>query len=573
MKLPVPKFLSPETAHTARAAAAEHAAKAATWASRATGRGAGGMIGGLVAKTIDPTIMTRLVAGRPVVLVTGTNGKSTTTKMLAAACSTVGSVCTNSGGDNMDAGIISALLETPGADTIVLEVDELHIPHVADAVNPTCLVLLNLSRDQLDRCGEIGRIEKALRDTVARHPDMTVVANCDDVAMTSVAFDSDNVVWVSVGKGWLADSASCPRTGGYIVHDESGDWWAKNTLDDGREFRRPTPDWIVTAEGLSAPDATTYPLDLAVPGKANRGNAAQAVAAAVVSCGADTAQAVKATSRVHDVAGRYATIPFEGRMVHMLLAKNPAGWQEALSMVDRSADGLVIAVNGQVADGVDLSWLWDVTFEDFGDTPVIAAGERGTDLAVRLTYATIDHRLIHDCVEAVRACPPGGRVEVLANYTAFRDLRKNLTRPTPPDTDRATGTPAGDPRSTGGETAVGRLARWARRMAGPDDNPLGETIEATIVNVAEVCGSVGRSIIGAPAKTTAPPTSGEPGSPSRTGRHWLDDDDAAAAETAAAADDHGTPDTPADDAPRSAADHTAAPASDTPPVGAGAGGR
>lgn len=96
-------------------------------------------------------------------------------------------------------------------------------------------------------------------------------------------------------------------------------------------------------------------------------------------------------------------------------------------MIDRTADGLVIAVNGQVADGVDKSWLWDVRFEDFEGIKVKAAGQRGTDLAVRLVYADISHELIKDPVAAIKACPPG-RVEVLANYTAFRDLKKALEK-------------------------------------------------------------------------------------------------------------------------------------------------
>ena len=96
-------------------------------------------------------------------------------------------------------------------------------------------------------------------------------------------------------------------------------------------------------------------------------------------------------------------------------------------MVDRRAEGLVIAVNGQVADGTDLSWLWDVTFEDLDDVAVKAAGERSTDLAVRLVYAGIDHEQVPDSLDAIDACPPG-RVEVLANYTAFRDLRRAIAR-------------------------------------------------------------------------------------------------------------------------------------------------
>jgi len=113
--------------------------------------------------------------------------------------------------------------------------------------------------------------------------------------------------------------------------------------------------------------------------------------------------------------------------VRILLAKNPAGWQEALCMVDTTAAGVVIAVNGQVPDGEDLSWLWDVNFEHFVEHPVTAAGERGTDLAVRLGYAGVSHTLVHDTMRAITSCPPG-RVEVVANYTAFLHLNRALAR-------------------------------------------------------------------------------------------------------------------------------------------------
>ena len=413
------------TLRKVRTSVATSAANLATTASRATGRGAGGMIGGLVANAIDPSIMSSLGAGRPAVLVTGTNGKSTTTRMLAAALRTRHTVATNDGGDNMDAGIISALLAGKDASHLVLEVDELHVPHVADNLNPQALVLLNLSRDQLDRVGEINKIEHALRSCVEAYPDMLVIANCDDVLMTSVAYDAPNVIWVAAGAGWLGDSVTCPRTGGHVVR-EPEDWYAVKKLPDGREFRRPQPEWTVSDEGIVSP-AGTYPLNLELPGRANRANAAQAVAAAAEAFGIATDAAVTAVESIDDVAGRYSTITRGEHEIRLLLAKNPAGWQEALSMVDRSADGLVIATNGQVADGVDMSWLWDVRFEDFEGISVKAAGERGTDLAVRLVYADITHELIPDPVQAIDACPPG-RVEVLANYTAFRDLKKALER-------------------------------------------------------------------------------------------------------------------------------------------------
>lgn len=408
-----------------RSKVATTAATLATRASRATGRGAGGMIGGLIANAIDPTIMASLGKGRPAVLVTGTNGKSTTTRMLAAAVQSTHTVATNDGGDNMDAGIISALMAAPDAETIVLEVDELHVPAVADKLNPSALVLLNLSRDQLDRVGEINSIERALRQTVEAHPEMLVIANCDDVLMTSVAYDATNVVWVSAGAGWLGDSVTCPRTGGHVVRTED-DWYAVKKLADGREFRRPTPTWEITDVGIISP-AGTFPLELKLPGRANRGNATQAVAAAVEAFHVDPAAAVSAAESVDNVAGRYTTVELGEHQVHLLLAKNPAGWQEALTMVDRSAEGLVIAVNAKQGDGEDLSWLWDVLFEDFGDLEVKAAGERATDLAVRLTYAEVAHEHISDTIAAIRACPPG-RVEVLANYTALHDLKRALTK-------------------------------------------------------------------------------------------------------------------------------------------------
>lgn len=167
-------------------------------------------------------------------------------------------------------------------------------------------------------------------------------------------------------------------------------------------------------------------MTLALPGAVNRGNAAQAVAAAV-TLGADPAAAVAAVSGVDEVAGRYRTVRIGSHTVRVLLAKNPAGWQEALAMVDKHGAGVVISVNGQVPDGEDLSWLWDVRFEHFGDTQVVAAGERGTDLAVRLGYAGVEHTLVHDTLAAIQSCP-AGHVEVIANYTAFLQLNRRLAR-------------------------------------------------------------------------------------------------------------------------------------------------
>ncbi|MCV7422422.1 Mur ligase family protein [Mycobacterium yunnanensis] len=405
---------------TTRGRIALGAGSAARWASRVTGRGAGAMIGGLVSMALDKSILGQLGAGRSAVVVTGTNGKSTTTRMTAAALATMGPVATNAEGANMDAGLIAALAADRTATLAALEVDEMHVPHVMDAVPAAVVVLLNLSRDQLDRVGEINHIERTLRGGLARHPDAVVVANCDDVLMSSAAYDSPNVVWVAAGGTWANDSVSCPRSGEVIVREESH-WYST-----GCDFARPTPQWWYDDENVYGPDGLVLPMTLALPGAVNRGNATQAIAAAV-ALGADPAKAVAAVSSVDEVAGRYRTVRLGEHTVRVLLAKNPAGWQEALSMVDDRGAGVVIAVNGQVPDGEDLSWLWDVRFEHFDQTTVVAAGERGTDLAVRLGYAGVEHTLVHDTVAAIASCPPG-HVEVVANYTAFLQLNRRLPR-------------------------------------------------------------------------------------------------------------------------------------------------
>src|SRR6201987_5576478 len=210
---------------TTRARVALAAGATARWASRVTGRGAGAMIGGLVAMTLDHSLLRQLGEGRRTILVTGTNGKSTTTRMTAAALASLGAVASNSTGANMDAGLIAALALARDASLAALEVDEMHLPHVADAVDPRGIVLLNLSRDQLDRVGEINAIERTLRTGLTRHPDAVVVANCDDVLMTSAAYDCPHVIWVSAGGGWANDSVSCPRSGEGIVRD-NGPWYS-----------------------------------------------------------------------------------------------------------------------------------------------------------------------------------------------------------------------------------------------------------------------------------------------------------------------------------------------------------
>lgn len=403
---------------------AAHLGSLASWLSRALGRGAGGMIAGRVAAALDPALLTKLTKGKRVVLITGTNGKSTTTRMMRAIAEVDGSVASNVLGDNMADGILSALLKAPVADFAILEVDEMHLQNVAADVNPAGFILLNLSRDQLDRVGEITTVERRIRDTIDAHPQAFVVANVDDPLIASAAWDAPKVTWVHAGGGWMSDSTWFPRTGTLVTRAEGG--WS---VQDHPEFSRPQADWTVTDTGYTH-GGRQVRLDLNVPGRVNLANATQAIAAGV-ALGIDEEKAAKAVSEVRQVAGRYAEVTVEGLSAQLLLAKNPAGWQEAMSMLSPDADAIVIAINGEVADGQDLSWIWDVDFSHLRvlapNTQVFACGKRAADCAVRLLYADIRHEVAPSILDAIRASR-GSRVQVLANYTAFRDFKALLIR-------------------------------------------------------------------------------------------------------------------------------------------------
>ncbi|PID97568.1 MAG: UDP-N-acetylmuramyl peptide synthase [Actinobacteria bacterium] len=390
------------------------------------------MIGGEVAQRLSPEVLSHLARGKRAVIVSGTNGKSTTTRMVATALARSAGVASNIYGDNMPPGIITALMTNPDAHFAALEVDELHVPIVAQAVKPAAFVFLNLSRDQLDRVGEIGTVERRLREAVSANPQAAVIANCDDPLIVSAAMDAPRVIWVAAGAGWGADSVSFPR-GGRVIRE--GETWRVVSEEDGTELlRRPTPHWWVEDEDLSGEGAqgllcgqfdVRVPLHLSLPGRVNLGNAAQAVAAAI-AVGVYPEDAVEAVTEVAEVAGRYSTHNLDGRQVRIMLAKNPAGWQESLLMLSRDVDQVVIGVNGQVPDGQDLSWLWDVDFDVLGNRQnlrVVACGERGADLAVRLAYAGVEAELVDTPMEAVRRCD-AGRVEMLLNYTSLRDFKR-----------------------------------------------------------------------------------------------------------------------------------------------------
>ncbi|MDQ3896430.1 MAG: MurT ligase domain-containing protein [Actinomycetota bacterium] len=416
------------------------AGRAIADASRLAGAGEGSVIGGRVTLAIDKRALELMAAGHQSAVVSGTNGKTTTTRLLAAALATRGPVNTNSAGANLLPGLVSSLFRGRAGAAVALEVDEGHLAEAVAAVHPTAVVLLNLSRDQLDRFGEVRRHASDWRLALAASPGTVVVANADDPLVTWAAGACDpstngtrgGVTWVGTGQRWRADASACPNCGSRIRwtdsrYERGGVGWACTSCP----LVRPRPDAWLEGSDLVLADGRRFDIRLQIPGRFNMANAAMAVAGAM-ALGVDPGRAVRAMARVRAVAGRYQVVNVDGARVRLLLAKNPAGWAEALDLIRPPPIPVVVGINAGVADGRDPSWLWDVPFERLKGRLVVATGERGRDLAVRLRYAEVRHTFEPDYRRAVTMAAANvvGRlpeVDFAANYTAFQDARRALT--------------------------------------------------------------------------------------------------------------------------------------------------
>lgn len=385
----------------ARSRLAVGAVRAVNAASRLARVGAGTVAGGRAGLAIDPRLLERLAGLRESVVVTGTNGKTTTTAFVAAGWGAP--VATNATGANMPPGMVAALVASP-AERAALESDEAWLPEVVARVRPRVVVLLNLSRDQLDRATEVRRLAERWRECLAASG-AVVVANANDPLVVFAAEAAREARYCDVPTYWLGDAASCPKCTRPIRHAEGG--WA---CECG--FARPTSIHAALGEGLRV-GASRVALDLAIPGTFNRANAALAVVA-LAEVGVDPAEAAQRVGAVTEVAGRFARRRWRGRDVRLVLAKNPAGVSAVLA--DGVPEGEVwVAINDEVADGRDPSWLYDAPFDALAGHVVTCLGTRRLDLAARLDYGGVEAVVADD--EAALA--GAGPVTLIANYTAF----------------------------------------------------------------------------------------------------------------------------------------------------------
>jgi UDP-N-acetylmuramyl tripeptide synthase len=388
--------------------------------SQITGRGDGSVIGGVLGLRVEPDLLRLLSAGRQIVLVSATNGKTTTTRLITAALGALGQdVASNAFGANMAAGLASALGRAPNAALAVLEVDERHLPDVIAATKPKVVALMNLSRDQMDRAAEIWLVARRWREALSA-ADCQVVANADDPLIAWAAGAASRVTWVAAGQRWHEDSWCCPVCGSHLRRDELG--WRCGECS----FARPPARWVLDDTAVIDAGGRRTELALELPGRANRSNSVIALAVAEIF-GASVDEVLASMRKVKSVAGRYTRRARHGRQVRLLLAKNPAGWLEAFDVLAPAPAPVMLSVNAQGPDGKDTSWLWDVDYRVLRGRPVFVAGERRVDLAVRLEADEVAFELVSDIDDAVRRVE-AGELDVIANYTAFQQIRATLGR-------------------------------------------------------------------------------------------------------------------------------------------------
>lgn len=396
------------------------AAKIVAYLLRRLKLGEGATLPGRVLLSLHPNILPDLAGTFPKIIISGTNAKTTTTALSKSGLEARYEVISNITGANMTAGIAFCLAERD-MNSInevigVFEVDEAYVPSMASIFNADVIALLNLSRDQLDRVSEV-RMTSIKWQTYLRQNHMVkVIANCDDPLVVYAAKESDNVIWVSAGMAFRGDAQSCPNCGGDIVFEV--DNWSCSC-----GFSKPNPSVVIFEDGVRIFDSKVN-LKLKLPGRCNVANAAIGLAICYVM-GVDLNEAARNMEMLDEVAGRYKRVEIENHDVRLLLSKNPAGWYEIFDLVGEDKS-VVVAINSQIADGKDPSWLWDVPFEGLLGRQVIAAGERAYDLSVRLAYAGIVHQVIKDPISAIRHCD-SNEVSYVGNYTAFQQLRVQIS--------------------------------------------------------------------------------------------------------------------------------------------------
>ena len=419
-----------------RTTAALVAGRGARLASRL--RGGGSALPGLVAEKIDPAVLRHTLGSLPrgVVVVSGTNGKTTTTKMLVALLRAHGwRVFTNPTGSNFTRGVISSLLGEVhlngrlDADVAVVELDEAHALHFAAQVRPTHALLLNVARDQLDRFAEIDHTARLLT-RLGEQTTTGVVLNADDSFISRVRGRLQpevEVRWFGVDPS-IADRL--PELQEADVRFEDAD--ARPEMGDHDGLLLPDPD----GRGLTVrfPGGRDVgPVTLRQRGLAAMINATAATTSARQLLGEEFSAevAARALAAVNPPFGRGEVVDVDGAPLELVLVKNPAGFTVALGTYGNEPVDTMVAINDNYADGRDVSWLYDVSFESLRHRGVaLTTGVRGWDMALRLRYDGVEVGAVETdldrALDRFLAEHPGRPTRIFCTYTAMMHLRRRL---------------------------------------------------------------------------------------------------------------------------------------------------
>ena len=448
-----------------RLPAAVIAARAAAMASRALGRGGGSTIPGVVARRVCPRVLRELSSRLPegAVAITGTNGKTTTTRMVAEILRVAGiRAVNNSTGANLITGVTAALvsdadlLGRPRSGLGLFEVDEASVPKVAAEAGLRVLAVLNLFRDQLDRYGELAYTAKVIASSFEHLPaGGSIVLDADDPLVASLGRSAGKAVYYGVEDRRLdtgrlehiADSSDCPVCGRHLDYEAVYMGHVGLYRCAGCGFDRPGVRYRASRVVLEGSRGTRFLLGtpsgerevrIRLPGLYNVYNAL-AAAAVAGEVGVGFEDITRGLESFRGAFGRVERVRAADREVFLLLIKNPVGFDEILRtfMLSGEATHVLIAINDNDADGRDVSWLWDVNFEMLRDVreglpPFRVSGIRAHDMAVRLKYADLPvGEVVPDRREALKkalgATPPGETLYVLPTYTAMLEIRRALS--------------------------------------------------------------------------------------------------------------------------------------------------
>lgn len=380
------------------------------------------MVTGRIILKLSPEAVSILSKNRKVILITGTNGKSTTTSLIYSALATSMKVVSNFTGANLFAGLATALSQDRRAEVAALEVDEMVLPWAIVETSPELIVLLNLGRDQLDRLSEVRFVAQKWKDALRELPAFAqILADADDPFVAWAAQDWGNVIWFSSGAVGHIDASTCPVCGTVLS-------WAPGGLSYSCEcgFSKPTPNWVLNANKLHGPNGQAIEVRSGIPGRAALSNCARAIIAAS-TLGVSLTTSASAIAQIRSVDGRFGTLRIGATKFRLLLSKNPASWRETLETSASGPRTVLLDVNANTQDGKDTSWLWDVDYTPLRGRTVLVTGERRLDVSARLTVNEIPHQMVDDELAAA-AIIGGQEADLIASYTAFHRLAKSVDR-------------------------------------------------------------------------------------------------------------------------------------------------